>query len=82
MKLPRLLLLSLILLAVCLLAACSTTTNLDPLTGKAVSKVTVPDKDFTVALATAAGLAAKEAATAYIATHQPTSAVSSVPALP
>jgi len=77
---PSRLLFAAILLAVCLLPACSTTSTTSP-TGQ-VTKVTVPDKDFTAALATTAGIAAKEAAATYIATHQPKSAVAPYPALP
>ena len=79
---PSRLLFAAILLAVCLLPACSTTTNLDPISGKPISKVTVPDKDFTAALATTAGIAAKDAAEAYIATHQPQSTVAAESSLP
>ncbi|MEI7912536.1 MAG: hypothetical protein WCK77_23150 [Verrucomicrobiota bacterium] len=51
---------------------CTSTTLTAP--NGAVTRTVVPDKDFTAALAAAAGVAAEQAAAAYIATHQPKSA--------
>jgi len=84
MKPTRLLFLASILLAIGLLQACSTTSTTSA-TG-AVTKVTVPDKDFTTAIVAAATTAAQTAipaaVNAYVQTHQPKSALAAAPAVP
>ena len=58
------------------LLSCKTMTTTSP-SGE-ITKITVTDTEFTTALASVAGVAAKEAAAAYIATHQPKSLVTPV----
>ena len=59
------------------LPSCSTSVSTLP--NGTVVKTTVPDAAFTAALASAASLAATQAIEAYVATHQPKSAIPAAP---